>query len=280
MLRIDVLTIFPELFEPFLERVDGRHRGAASGQRRGRGARPARLDRRTATAASTTRPTAGAPGMVMKPEPLVAAIEALAGGPRARAPRARGRCCRRRARRLEQAQLPGIARAERRWCSCAAATRASTSGSIELAVDEELSLGDYVLSGGEVPAMVIIEGVVRLLPGVLGNPESARAESFQAGLLEGPQYTRPAEFRGRSRAGGAALGGSRGGGALAQPSGRSRRRASDGPISGLRAAARSATRKRDEERERMNRSTAHPVAAAPRVATCRRSARATPCACT
>jgi tRNA (guanine37-N1)-methyltransferase len=67
---------------------------------------------------------------------------------------------------------------------------------IELAVDEEISLGDYVLSGGEIPAMAIIEGVVRLLPGVLGNPESAGADSFEAGLLEGPHYTRPAVFRG------------------------------------------------------------------------------------
>jgi tRNA (guanine37-N1)-methyltransferase len=69
---------------------------------------------------------------------------------------------------------------------------------IEVAVDQELSIGDYVLSGGEVPAMVLIEGVTRLLPGVLGNPDSAKFESFQEGLLEGPQYTRPAKFRGRS----------------------------------------------------------------------------------
>jgi tRNA (guanine37-N1)-methyltransferase len=67
---------------------------------------------------------------------------------------------------------------------------------VELAIDEELSIGDYVLSGGEVPAMALIEGVVRLVPGVLGNPESARGDSFGAGLLEGPQYTRPAQFRG------------------------------------------------------------------------------------
>jgi tRNA (guanine37-N1)-methyltransferase len=67
---------------------------------------------------------------------------------------------------------------------------------VELAVDEELSVGDYVLSGGELPAMLVIEGVVRLLPGVLGNPDSALSESFQAGLLEGPQYTRPPVFGG------------------------------------------------------------------------------------
>ena len=67
---------------------------------------------------------------------------------------------------------------------------------IEVAVDEEISTGDYVLSGGEVPAMVLIDGISRLIPGVLGNPESVQTESFQGPTLEGPQYTRPAEFRG------------------------------------------------------------------------------------
>ena len=67
---------------------------------------------------------------------------------------------------------------------------------IELAVDEEISIGDYVLSGGEVPAMAVIEAVSRLVPGVLGNPDSTAAESFESGTLEGPQYTRPATFRG------------------------------------------------------------------------------------
>ena len=68
---------------------------------------------------------------------------------------------------------------------------------VDIAVDEEVSLGDYVLSGGEVPAMAMIEGVVRLVPGVLGNPASVRDESFADGLLEGPHYTRPRDFRGR-----------------------------------------------------------------------------------
>jgi tRNA (guanine37-N1)-methyltransferase len=66
----------------------------------------------------------------------------------------------------------------------------------ELAVDEEISVGDYVLSGGEVPAMILVEGLVRLVPGVLGNPESAQIDSFGGGLLEGPQYTRPPSYRG------------------------------------------------------------------------------------
>ena len=65
-------------------------------------------------------------------------------------------------------------------------------------IDEEVSLGDYVLAGGEAAALAVIEGVARLLPGVLGNPRSVEGESFRDGLLEEPQYTRPAEFRGRS----------------------------------------------------------------------------------
>ncbi|MFP6654023.1 MAG: tRNA (guanosine(37)-N1)-methyltransferase TrmD, partial [Myxococcota bacterium] len=70
---------------------------------------------------------------------------------------------------------------------------------VDLAVDEEISIGDYVLSGGEIPAMVLIEGIIRLLPGVLGNPESIQTESFQGGgVLEGPHYTRPPIYRGLS----------------------------------------------------------------------------------
>ena len=68
----------------------------------------------------------------------------------------------------------------------------------ELFIDEEASLGDYVLAGGEAAAAAVIEGIARLLPGVLGNPHSAEAESFRDGLLEEPQYTRPAVFRGRA----------------------------------------------------------------------------------
>jgi tRNA (guanine37-N1)-methyltransferase len=68
---------------------------------------------------------------------------------------------------------------------------------VDLAVDLELSIGDYVLAGGEIPAMAVIEAVIRLVPGVLGNPESAETESFRTASLEGPQYTRPAVFRDR-----------------------------------------------------------------------------------
>jgi tRNA (guanine37-N1)-methyltransferase len=192
--RIDVVTIFPALFEPLLsESILGA--AIASGQvviavhdlRRFTSDRHQVVD---------DAPYGGGPGMVMKPEPLVTAIEALAGpkGPDrtawvvAMSPQGR---------RLEQHDLAGLAEREALVLVCGR-YEGIDQRVVELAVDEEISIGDYVLSGGEVPAMVVIEGVTRLLPGVLGNPDSTRFESFQEGLLEGPQYTRPARFRGRS----------------------------------------------------------------------------------
>jgi tRNA (guanine37-N1)-methyltransferase len=132
--------------------------------------------------------------MVMRPEPLVEAVEAVAGrkGPGREAtvillsPQGR---------RLDQKLLAELAERPRLVLVCGR-YEGVDQRAVELAMDEEISIGDYVLSGGEVPAMVVAEGVVRLVPGVLGNAESVRTESFQAGLLEGPQYTRPPEFGG------------------------------------------------------------------------------------
>jgi tRNA (guanine37-N1)-methyltransferase len=98
-------------------------------------------------------------------------------------------------RRLDQAGLERLAAQEHLVLVCGR-YEGVDQRVIELAVDEELSIGDYVLSGGEVPAMAVIEGVVRLTPGAVGNPESTRTESFSTGLLEGPQYTRPPVFGG------------------------------------------------------------------------------------
>jgi tRNA (guanine-N1)-methyltransferase/ribosomal protein L19 len=131
--------------------------------------------------------------MVLKPEPLVAAIEALAG-PKGSGRRARVVLMSPQGRRLDQEKLETLKTAEHLVLVCGR-YEGVDQRVVELAVDEEISIGDYVLSGGEAPALVLIEGIVRLLPGVLGNPESTRAESFRAGLLEGPQYTRPAVFR-------------------------------------------------------------------------------------
>ncbi len=194
-LRLDVITIFPQLFDRFLE-------ASFVGIARERGALETGihdLRRWTSDRHRTVddAPYGGGPGMVMKPEPLVAAIEAIAGpkGPERRARGIRVVLMTPQGRRLDQAILSELG-GERHLVLVCGRYEGVDQRVIELAVDDEISIGDFVLSGGEVPAMVVTEGIVRLLPGVLGNPESARLESFRGDLLEGPQYTRPAEFRG------------------------------------------------------------------------------------
>ena len=194
MLRIEVLSIFPGLFHAFL-----RESTVGIAMRRGlveiavHDLRGWTEDRhRTVDDA----PYGGGPGMVMKPGPLVAAIEALAG------PKGVGRTARvvllsPQGQRLDQPRLLGLSEPKSLVLICGR-YEGVDQRVIDLAVDEEISIGDYVLSGGEVPAMVLIEGMVRLVPGVLGNPESVGSESFGQGLLEGPHYTRPPEFGGLS----------------------------------------------------------------------------------
>ena len=151
-------------------------------------------------------PYGGGPGMVMKPEPLARAVEdirarrgdagrggaAVAAGPAVHAGRG------------------GADRAAwGMWCCCAADTRGWTSGCAALVATEELSIGDYVLSGGELPALVVVDAVSRLVPGVVGDEQSVEEDSFSRGLLDYPHYTRPAEFAGLRGAGRAAVGASR-----------------------------------------------------------------------
>lgn len=194
MLRIDVITIFPGLFEAFLDQSivgialrTGRLKVAIHDLRDWTTDRHQTVD---------DSPYGGGPGMVMKPEPLVAAIEALAG------PKGPGRTTRvialsPQGDRLDQPRLAGLSKQQALVLVCGR-YEGVDQRAIELAVDAELSIGDYVLSGGEVPAMVVVEGLARLVPGVVGNPESIATESFQGPTLEGPQYTRPAEFRGQT----------------------------------------------------------------------------------
>jgi len=193
MLRIDVLTIFPALFEPFArESMVGVACREGKADLRVHDLRDWTHDRhRTVDDA----PYGGGPGMVMKPEPLVDAIEAPAGekGP---GRRARVILLSPQGRRLDQERVEQLARDEH-WVLVCGRYEGVDQRVIDLAVDEEISIGDYVLCGGEVAAMAVIEATTRLLPGVLGNPESTEWESFRDGLLEGPQYTRPASFRGR-----------------------------------------------------------------------------------
>ncbi len=193
MLHAHVLTIHPTLFGPFLEE------GMVGIACRGGHARIEVHDLRDWThdrhRTVDDAPYGGGPGMVMKPGPIVEAVEALAG------PKGPGRegpvvALSPQGRPLDQARLASLAQETHLVLLCGR-YEGIDQRALDLAVDEEISLGDYVLSGGEIPAMALLEGVVRLLPGVLGNPESALTESFQGGgRLEGPQYTRPAEFRG------------------------------------------------------------------------------------
>ena len=204
MPRIDVITIFPGLFEPFLSESF-----VGLAQQRGlveiavHDLRAWTTDRHRTV---DDTPYGGGPGMVMKPEPLTRAIEELAGPREERDERGTHVILMSpRGRRLDQrllAELAGFGdtgqgKGKHTLVLVCGRYEGIDQRVIDLAVDQEISTGDYVLSGGEVPAMLLIEGMLRLLPGVLGNPDSVTEESFQEDLLEAPHYTRPAEFRGR-----------------------------------------------------------------------------------
>lgn len=132
-------------------------------------------------------PFGGGPGMVMMVEPLAGALEGLERSRRILLAAA--------GMPLTQGRLDDWAQLDDLTLICGRYEGVDQRVSDHL-VDEEVSLGDYVLLGGEVGALAIIEGVTRLLPGVVGNPSSIATESFRSGLLEEPQYTRPADFRG------------------------------------------------------------------------------------
>jgi tRNA (guanine37-N1)-methyltransferase len=190
--RIDILTIFPQLFEPFLsEAFVGIAQRNGAVEAATHNLRDWTQDKHRSV---DDTPYGGGAGMLMKPEPLVAAIEELAG-PKGPERAARVVALTPRGRRLDQAALEDLATETHLVLVCGR-YEGIDQRVFDLAIDDEISVGDYVLSGGEIPAMLLIEGVTRLLPGVLGNPESLKNESFREDLLEGPQYTRPPEFRG------------------------------------------------------------------------------------
>ncbi|WP_372758311.1 tRNA (guanosine(37)-N1)-methyltransferase TrmD [Litorivivens sp.] len=137
------------------------------------------------------RPYGGGPGMVMKTEPLSDAI----GAARQALPKARVAYLSPQGRTLDQAALAELAQREE-WILLAGRYEGVDERLIQAEVDEEWSIGDYVLSGGELAGMVMIDGVARLLPGVLGHELSAVEDSFVDGLLDCPHYTRPEHYRG------------------------------------------------------------------------------------
>lgn len=136
------------------------------------------------------RPFGGGPGMLLKPEPIFEAVEQLRG------PATRVVLTTPAGRVFDQATARELGTAEHLVVLCGS-YEGVDERVIEALVDDELSIGDYVLTNGALPAMVIIDAVTRLLPGVLGKDESSVDESFSHGLLEYPQYTRPADFQGR-----------------------------------------------------------------------------------
>jgi tRNA (guanine37-N1)-methyltransferase len=188
MYTIDIITLFPDMFKgPFDMSMLWKAQERKLAQITIHDLREFGLGpRRTVD----DTPYGGGDGMLLKPEPIVAAIEAV----KAKHPKAR-----------VVVMTPG----GRKYIQAIAQELSQGEGLILLAghyegfderimsyVDDQISIGDYVLTGGELPAMVIADSVVRLIPGVLGGEASAIDESFSHGLLEYPQYTRPVEFRG------------------------------------------------------------------------------------
>ena len=188
-MKIDVLTLFPGMFPgPLDESII--KRACESGRLR-LGIRDLRDYTHDRHRKVDDRPFGGGPGMLMKPEPLFEAVEALRGEKTRVILTSPG------GRPFRQEIAQELAGEEHLLLVCGS-YEGFDERVRECLADDELSIGDYVLTNGALPAMVIIDAVTRLLPGVLGDDESSVDESFSDGLLEYPQYTRPAEFRGMS----------------------------------------------------------------------------------
>lgn len=186
-MRVDIFTIFPKIFEgPLQESLLGKGIAAGLVDVRVHDVRDFATDRHRQV---DDVPFGGGPGMVMKPEPVFAAVEALGPGTR------RTLLLSPAGKRLDQALVGELA--GERWLVLICGRYEGVDERVVQGLPaEEVSVGDYVLAGGEVAALVVLEAVARLVPGVVGREESLRQESFQDGLLEYPQYTRPQEFRG------------------------------------------------------------------------------------
>ena len=187
-MRIDVFTIFPGIFEgPVRESLLGRAIGQGLLDIRVHDLREWSEDRHRMVDDTAY---GGGPGMVMKPEPFFAAVESLDPD------RGRALLLSPAGRRLDQAFVRELAEEEHLTLLCGRYEGVDERVAEGLPA-EEVSIGDYVLAGGEVPALVLIEAVTRLVPGVIGKEESHERDSFaEPGLLDHPHYTRPPEFRG------------------------------------------------------------------------------------
>jgi tRNA (guanine37-N1)-methyltransferase len=188
-MEFHIITLFPEMFDsPFRGGMVGRAIEQQIIVVKPHPLRPYGLGKYKQV---DDQPYGGGSGMVMRPEPIAAAIDAVMG----EHPELWRILMTPQGSPLTQEKVRELA-ARKPGLLLIAGRYEGVDERVRAMVDEEISLGDYVLSGGEIPAMALIEAVVRLQPGVLGNPDSIEEESFTAGLLEYPQYTRPEEFRG------------------------------------------------------------------------------------
>ena len=187
-MRIDIVTIFPEAFAALDVSIIGRARERGLLDIQVRDLRDYTTDRHRQV---DDMPYGGGPGMVMKPEPFFAAIDAL------RAPGVPSRLLLTspQGRRFDQRVAEELAREPHLIVLCGRYEGVDDRVVTGLGA-EEISIGDFVLTGGELAAMVIVDAAVRLVEGVVGDQGSVAAESFAGGLLDYPHYTRPAEFRG------------------------------------------------------------------------------------
>jgi tRNA (guanine37-N1)-methyltransferase len=185
--RVDIITLFPELCRiPLGESMMGRAQEARALELHIHNLRDWTSDRHHIV---DDAPFGGGPGMVMKPEPIFAAVESLqseASTVVLMTPQGR---------RFDQGMAQEFSSAKHLIIICGH-YEGVDHRVIEQLVTAEISIGDYVVTNGAIAAVVFVDAIVRLLPGVLGHEHSAADDSFAGGLLEAPQYTRPAEFRG------------------------------------------------------------------------------------
>ncbi|HEV3410374.1 MAG TPA: tRNA (guanosine(37)-N1)-methyltransferase TrmD [Chthoniobacterales bacterium] len=186
-MRIDILTLFPEICRaPLNESIMKRAQDSGALELRIHNIRDWSMDKHRIV---DDAPFGGGQGMVMKPEPIFAAVESLKGNDSTvvlMTPQGR---------KFTQTVAQEFSTKPHLIIICGHYEGIDHRVAEHL-VDHEISIGDYVLTNGAVAAVVLVDAVVRLLPGVLGHEQSAADDSFASGLLEGPQYTRPAEFRG------------------------------------------------------------------------------------
>jgi tRNA (guanine37-N1)-methyltransferase len=190
MLKFEILTIFPELFSSFQEvGLVGR---AISEGRIGFETQHLRDHAINTHGQIDDTPYGGGSGMLLRPEPAKAAIESA----KKRLPNAKVVLFSPRGQVFDQKKARELGNENAEYILLCTRYEGVDQRVVDEYIDIELNMGDYVMMGGEVPAMAFIESVSRLVPGVLGNPESTESESFESGLLEYPQYTKPAEYEG------------------------------------------------------------------------------------